>query len=385
MKRLILSLFFFSTGYCAMSQAPFIIEGYVPSVPDSTELRLYLNETRALEPVSSARVIGGKFSFTYPVTEKTKMAIIGTSEIFPQMILRVWAEPGVTAKIAGDDNLYFTWPIDSPVPEQQEWEYYRQLAKPEWDEFQKMDITYANLYRLNTDSREREKLREESRRLQDSIQYVIYEKLLPILLESEPTPLYFDQLIGMSEAVRHNNSFSGLRDEALILFDRLTPEQKASPEGKEILVSLSVTDRVQIGDPMADAELVDPAGNWRRLSDFKGKYILLDFWASWCGPCIASIPELKEAAKRYKDDLTIIGISLDEKTVDWLEAVKKHEIQWINLHAQPEHSGIAVQYGVNGIPLQVIISPEGVVLGSWVGYQKGHVGEKLEGYIPQRE
>ena len=78
---------------------------------------------------------------------------------------------------------------------------------------------------------------------------------------------------------------------------------------------------------MADADLYDLEGNVHHLADFKGKYIMLDFWSRGCGPCLMALPEMKEVAEMYKDRLTIVSLSIDTKK-GWETASKTHEMTW---------------------------------------------------------
>ncbi|MCD8186886.1 MAG: TlpA family protein disulfide reductase [Rikenellaceae bacterium] len=109
---------------------------------------------------------------------------------------------------------------------------------------------------------------------------------------------------------------------------------------------------------------------------------MLDFWSNWCGPYVAAFPELKEAAIRYEEKLTVIGISHDEKNEEWKEALTRFAVPWLNLHA-PRKSELNLTYGVNGIPHQVWISPEGTVIAWWTGFivkeVDRHAGKYLNG------
>ena len=131
---------------------------------------------------------------------------------------------------------------------------------------------------------------------------------------------------------------------------------------------------------MADAELVDPDGETHRLSEYLGKYVLLDFWSFGCGPCLQSLPELKAVSESYRDRLTVISITSDPKN-QWETASKEHGITWVNLNASDDPA-VGDRYGVNGIPHQVIISPEGIILDSWAGYGQGLLEQRLKIHLP---
>ena len=131
---------------------------------------------------------------------------------------------------------------------------------------------------------------------------------------------------------------------------------------------------------MPDAELYDLQGGIHRLSDFKGKHILLDFWAGWCGPCRMSLPEMRELYAQYKDKLVIISLSIEGKSA-WEVASATIEMPWLNLNDFQGNSGLFARCGVRGIPHYVMISPDGIVLEHWKGYSRGQLKEKVKGYL----
>ncbi|WP_211344299.1 TlpA disulfide reductase family protein [Flavivirga rizhaonensis] len=119
---------------------------------------------------------------------------------------------------------------------------------------------------------------------------------------------------------------------------------------------------LKIGDKAPDFSLENPSGEIISLSGFKGKYVLIDFWAYYCGPCIAKIPKLKKTYAKYKDQgLEIIGIHGDKNAKKWLGVIKKHQQTWpqvIDKNAFKENSAV-IKYGVQGFPAVFMVDPEG--------------------------
>ncbi len=113
--------------------------------------------------------------------------------------------------------------------------------------------------------------------------------------------------------------------------------------------------------------LEDLKGEPISLSAFKGKWVILDFWGSWCGWCIKGFPELKEAYAKYTGKLEIIGIDCQESKDDWREGVKKYELPWVNLYC-PNGNPVLKEYGVSAFPFKVIIDPEGKIRDITVGH-----------------
>lgn len=112
----------------------------------------------------------------------------------------------------------------------------------------------------------------------------------------------------------------------------------------------------------------DAAGKPVSLSDFKGKWVVIDFWGTWCPWCIKGFPSLKEAYAQLKPKLEIIGVACNDKRESWENGIKKYELPWVNVY-NPEKGGgkILEDYAVQGFPTKVIVNPEGKIVNITVG------------------
>lgn len=119
-----------------------------------------------------------------------------------------------------------------------------------------------------------------------------------------------------------------------------------------------------IGDKFIDINGFDLNGKNRKLSENKGKYILLEFWASWCGPCISEIPNLLKDYSKFKDKgFEIYSFSIDSNKENWKKAIEKNNITWINVNDNKgSYSIMAAKYGVRAIPKNYLINPEGTII-----------------------
>jgi peroxiredoxin len=119
-----------------------------------------------------------------------------------------------------------------------------------------------------------------------------------------------------------------------------------------------------IGEEAPELSLPDINGNEIKLSSFKGKYVLVDFWASWCLPCRRENPNVVQAYNKYKDkNFTILGVSLDKAKEDWLDAIQRDKLSWTQVSDLQEWSSIAVStFGFTAIPFNVLIDPDGKII-----------------------
>ncbi len=131
-----------------------------------------------------------------------------------------------------------------------------------------------------------------------------------------------------------------------------------------------------------EISLPDTDGNLMRLSDLRGKYVLIDFWASWCGPCRRENPNVVRLYNTYKDKgFTILSVSLDKDKQKWLEAIEKDGLIWPNhvSDLMEWRSPMVQLYGIQGIPHTVLVNPEGYIIG--VGLRGPALERKLKQLI----
>lgn len=123
---------------------------------------------------------------------------------------------------------------------------------------------------------------------------------------------------------------------------------------------------VEDGKMAPDFTLKSIDGTDLSLSSLRGKYLILDFWGSWCIWCIKGFPELKKYYEKYADRMEILGVDCSDTEEKWKAAVKKHELKWKHVY-NPKDSKVESMYAITGYPTKIIIDPEGKIVKTVVG------------------
>ncbi len=185
------------------------------------------------------------------------------------------------------------------------------------------------------------------------------KKVLQLVFIKQHPDAYFS-LVALKEITGQN-----IDDSTTALFNSLSDGIRHSPDGERFAKRLEVAMATAIGKIAPDFTQNDVNDQPVKLSSFRGKYVLLDFWASWCGPCRQENPNVVKTYNEYKDrNFTVLGVSLDKPgdKAAWTEAIKADNLSWTEVSDLKSVNEAAKLYGVDAIPQNFLIDPSGRII-----------------------
>jgi len=336
------------------------ITGTITGLPDSTWL--YLRTANPDVDIDSCRIINEKFSMTGRITEKARKMYLHTARYTNYVGFWLENAPINVNLKAGEFKKGI---ITGSATENEDKSHNLTLAPVNI----KTDSLTAALSHTK-DTAARKKLIAEMKELEEQAKQIDID-----YVKTHPNSII---------AVNILNIYSPVwgRQTSKTLYHGLTAAMKATSFGKDINKFIILNKDIKIGDKFADFKQLNTLGKPVKLSNIKGKYILLDFWASWCGPCLAENPNLVKTYARFKDEgFTILGVSLDDNKGRWIKAIADGKLTWEQVSdLKGDKNEAALIYGITGIPDNFLIDDKGTIIARNLRGNK--LDEKLSQLLP---
>lgn len=183
------------------------------------------------------------------------------------------------------------------------------------------------------------------------------EKILDFIKQNPTSVVALDQIKTMLSGTFTDYTAQQIDD----MYNMVAPSWQGSPQLQELNTLIEAVKPLALGEKYIDIDVQTPDGKMVKLSSLvpEGKYAMLEFWASWCGPCRGEIPHLRKVNKEYKD-FAIISISVDEKEKEWQKAMKEEKMIWTQARITDGIMGETVKkYNITGVPTCIILDKEG--------------------------
>lgn len=305
----------------------------------------------------------GKFDFTLPLSQVERVVAYtpGTNRMEEQNFFFLTAVPGETAEVSGllPDNYKINGSrfyenlslIESEAKE----------AKKEFDDF------IADLISRRDAGESEDSLNALYESKYEVLQKATEDKIMDIIKSNSKNEAAATLVASFSDVESMRKAFDLLSDEVKngrmkdIALKPINELEASEQREKESAAKQAP------GVEAPDFTLNDINGNPFTLSSLRGKYVILDFWGSWCGWCIKGFPEMKQYYQKYKGKFEILGVDCSDTEEAWKKAVSENQLPWLHVFNPQDNKNLQESYGITGYPTKIIVGPDGKIVKTIVG------------------
>jgi peroxiredoxin len=337
---------------------PFTVNGKLNGV--SAPAKAYLRYgTGPATKIDSVQIKNGSFTFKGTVDKPIQAYLLvdrvgtGLSNRRPISSELVYLEPG-TITLTSPDSLDNA--VLGGTPLNADYQKLRAGLKPS---MQKM-AQFMTEYQKATPQQQADKaFQESSEKRYEAIEADQKQARADFIKANPNSPV---SLYALQRYAGYAPEYADLKPR----FDGLSEAVRTSTDGQAYAKTLATLKATSVGEMAPEFTQADTSGKTVALHDFRGKYVLVDFWASWCGPCRQENPNVVKAYNQYKDkNFTVLGVSLDRPGAKdaWLNAIHKDNLTWTQVSdLKFWDNEVARQYGIRSIPQNFLIGPDGKIV-----------------------
>ncbi|WP_430815630.1 redoxin domain-containing protein [Carboxylicivirga sp. RSCT41] len=362
MKKLLCFLSIAALFACSQPNQ-FTLNGTIEGVDnDQLVIGTFSRQTMSFQGMDTVPVINGQFEYALPAIETSSYAfqLLDTELSFGCILEN--GELTLRADIANAQRGYIPEIELSGSPNHDLVQRFHAMNTTvmEREEFTECKAVYAKMMAAYEEKNYEayEELKEEYGHISEDLKKEVW-KAQKSLMEENIDKYFVTQIFPFIKG-------EATLEEMLSLYDALPESSKQTPNIISVKEDIDAKMAIQPGKVAPDFTLLNQNGEEFSLSSLKGQYVLIDFWASWCKPCRASFPHLKELYARYHDKgFEVVGVTNDTNHDMWKNAIREDQTPWIHVADDFEGHGparVISEYGMDFLPSTVFIDPNGVII-----------------------